>query len=143
VSITNSLATNFPTVAAEWHPSRNGTVSPEGIVAVSTRVAWWRCVREESHEWRATVRDRTRDLSRCPYCSNDRVCRTNSLEAIHPRVAREWHPEANGSLAPSGVVGGSSRRVWWLCKECGHAWRTSVANRVSRASGCPECGNTP
>jgi hypothetical protein len=143
VSITNSLAALFPALAAEWHPTRNGAVSPSDIVATSTRVAWWRCRQNEGHEWHATVRDRTRELTSCPYCSNDRVCHSNSLETIHPRVALEWHPTRNESLSAREVTSGSSRRVWWLCPACGHEWRTSVANRVSRASGCPSCSNKP
>lgn len=139
VSVTNSLAALFADVAAEWHPDRNGTVTPVAVVATSSRVGWWRCSRDPSHEWRASVRDRTRYLSSCPYCSNDRVCTSNSLLATHHRVAREWHATKNGPLSPEQVTSGSSRRVWWQCVTCGHEWQTSVTNRVSHASGCPAC----
>ena len=81
----------------------------------------------------------TRDLSSCPFCSNHRVCATNSLLANHPYLAAEWHPVSNGVLAPDHVTPGSARRVWWQCRNCNHAWRASVANRVLRASGCPGC----
>jgi hypothetical protein len=139
VSITNSLATLFPAIAAEWHRERNGVLTPAAVVAQATRIAWWRCARDERHVWRSGVRDRTRAQSSCPYCTNVRACESNSLRAVHPRVAGEWHPEKNGSLTPASVTPGSSRHVWWQCAECGHAWRASVVNRVSRASGCPAC----
>ena len=32
-SVTNSLATQFPTVAAQWHSTRNGNVTPDAVVA--------------------------------------------------------------------------------------------------------------
>jgi hypothetical protein len=138
-SVTNALATRFPTVADEWHPQKNGASTPADVVATSTRVVWWRCRHDERHVWRASVRDRTRDLSSCPYCSNDRACASNSLLAVHPEVAAEWHEEENGLLAPDAVTPGSSKRVWWCCGICRHSWRASVANRVLRASGCPSC----
>ena len=139
LSVTNSLAAKFPEIAAEWHPGKNGSVTPEAVVATSTRRAWWRCCRDGRHEWRAGVRDRTRALSACPFCSNDRVCESNSLLAVQPQIAAEWHPSLHGSLTPDLVTAGSARRVWWACSSCSHAWLASVANRARRASGCPAC----
>src|SRR5580698_2958862 len=63
VSVTNSLETLFPGIAAEWHQVNNGVVTPATIVATSSRMAFWRCLRDEAHVWRASVRDRTRDQS--------------------------------------------------------------------------------
>jgi DNA-directed RNA polymerase subunit RPC12/RpoP len=139
VSMTNSLATLFPNVAAEWDADLNGALRPYAVVATATRVVWWRCTRDARHVWRVTVRDRTRDLSGCPLCAGDRVCESNSLRTVHPAVAAEWHPTKNGALTPDLVTWGSSRRVWWRCASCGRAWCTSVTNRVSRASRCPAC----
>jgi hypothetical protein len=139
VSVTNSLRTLFADIAAEWHPDENGTLTPDDVVATTTRIVWWQCRCDARHVWRASVRDRTRDLSLCPFCSNDRVCETNSLLTTHPDVAAEWHDENNGPLTPRDVTAGSSKHVWWRCRACGHDWLSSVTNRVSRASGCPEC----
>ncbi len=138
LSVTNSLAAVAPLLAQEWDTEKNG-LTPRDIVAMSTRVVWWRCRHDRRHAWRRSVRDRTRDLSSCPFCSNDRVCDSNSLFSTAPAVAREWHGAKNENVSPSDVTAGSSRRVWWRCGACGHEWRASVANRVSRASGCPAC----
>ncbi len=138
LSVTNSLATLFPALAKEWDPERNGHVTPADVVAMSTRVVHWRCGVDARHAWRRSVRDRARDQSSCPFCSNDRVCESNSLQALAPRVAAEWHPDRNATLTADAVTPGSSRRVWWRCT-LGHEWCASVSNRVSRASGCPVC----
>jgi hypothetical protein len=138
-SVTNNLHRRFPAISAEWDPERNGKTGPSVVVATSTRVAWWRCSRDPQHTWRASVRDRTRDLSSCPFCANTRVCSTNSLLAMCPALTAEWHPTNNGLLGPDDVTPGSSRRVWWRCTACGVDWRASISNRVSRASGCPAC----
>jgi hypothetical protein len=138
VSVTNSLAARFPELAMEWDPENNGSMTPADITATSTRIAWWRCAIDPRHVWRVSVRDRTKELTSCPFCSNDRACETNSLKTRNPKVASQWHTEKNGALSPDRLTPGSSRRVWWQC-ERGHEWRASVANRVSRASGCPVC----
>jgi hypothetical protein len=140
VSITNSLATCFPRIAAEWHPTKNGKRAADTVVATSARFGWWRCPRDPNHEWRASVRDRTRRQTECPYCSHRLVSPETSLESAHPELAAQWHSTRNGGVAPDEVLPGSSRLVWWQCSaDPGHSWRASVANRVIRGSGCPQC----
>jgi hypothetical protein len=141
VSNTNNLAICSPWIAAEWHPKRNGAVTPEDVMAGSSRVCWWRCSANADHEWRASVRDRTRGQTQCPYCTHRRVSTECSLAWSHPALASEWHPTRNGRLSPDDVTPGSSRKVWWLClSDATHVWRTAVTNRFGRASGCPFCG---
>ncbi len=138
VSVTNSLATRWPYLAAEWHPTNNGAITPDHVLATSTRVAWWRCSARPNHEWRARVRDRSRAQTACPYCSGRRVCLDNSLMTRHPALAAQWHPSRNGAPLPSDVLPGSRQRVWWQCpRDPAHEWRATVENRVLRASGCP------
>jgi hypothetical protein len=140
VSRTNNLAACFPLVAAEWHPVRNGRTDPREVMAASTRICWWRCRAHPFHEWRTSIRDRTRGQTTCPFCSQRRVSPEHSLSERHPAIAAEWHPTRNEGLSPEDVTPGSARPVWWRCSvNAKHFWRTNVANRVRRASGCPRC----
>jgi hypothetical protein len=139
VSVTNNLATCFPEVVAEWHPTRNGALSPDRIVAGSTRVVWWKCPNGDEHVWAGSLRERTRDRSGCPFCKNLRVSRTNSLGALEPEIAREWH-EARNEVSAWDVPAGSSRKAWWLCaRDPSHEWYVAIASRVQHRSGCPVC----
>jgi superfamily II DNA or RNA helicase len=61
-----SLATTTPTVAAEWHPQRNGVVTPAQVDSDHVMNAWWLC--PNGHEYQATVRSRARGSRRCPTC---------------------------------------------------------------------------
>lgn len=61
-----SLATTSPAVAAEWHPKKNGEVTPAQIDAEHVMNAWWLC--PNGHEYQATVRSRARGSKRCPAC---------------------------------------------------------------------------
>ncbi len=140
VSVTNSLKACFPWIAAEWHPERNGRTTPADVVATSSRVGWWRCSAHEGHEWKASVRDRTRGQTTCPFCTHKRVPVESSLASTDPAIAGEWDEAKNDGLTPRDVTAGSARLVWWRCgANADHVWRATVSNRVRRASGCPLC----
>ncbi|MEZ4287356.1 MAG: zinc-ribbon domain-containing protein [Polyangiales bacterium] len=62
----NSLAANFPEIAAEWHPHRNGDLTADQIEPDHKMTAWWVC--SKGHEFQATVRSRTKSHGRCPKC---------------------------------------------------------------------------
>ena len=62
----NDLATAFPEIAAQWHPTKNGALTPEQVTPNSNRKVWWRY--GKGHEWLARVSART-EGSGCPYCS--------------------------------------------------------------------------
>jgi hypothetical protein len=141
VSVTNSLARVKPDLALQWHPDRNGALTPQQVGVGSSRRVWWRCQVAADHEWRVSVHARSSLGGGCPFCRGFRVSATNSIVATCPGVAAEWHPTKNGALTPHDVVAGSSRQVWWRCRRRGegHEWRTSVLNRCLRGAGCPFC----
>ena len=121
------------------HPTKNGSLTPQEIVAGSNRSVWWQC--SLGHEWCAKVVDRTRGTNGCPYCANQKVLKGfNDLATTHPRIAAQWYPTLNGKLTPEMVTAGSTHKVWWICPE-GHVWRTAVYNRAGRnkQTGCPVC----
>ena len=129
------LATVNPGLAAQWHPTKNGTLTPAMVTRGSNRKAWWRC--PDGHEWQARVRNRTNG-SGCPTCSGRRVNPgLTDLATASPDLAAQWHPTKNGDLTPAMVTRGSKRKVWWLCSD-GHAWQTRVSNRTN-GTGCPTC----
>ena len=135
-----TLADAHPHIASEWHPQRNGNLTPSDVSRSSMRMVWWRC--SLGHEWQATVNNRERGRG-CAVCGGRRVLAGfNDLATTEPRIAAEWHPTRNGDLAATDVTAGSNKRVWWLCPEGpDHEWQVSVANRTSPTvrSGCAVC----
>ena len=72
------------------------------------------------------------------------MVQSNSLEILHPKIAKQWHPTKNGKLVPSAVTETSGRKVWWKCdKSEDHEWQTTVASRTSEGTNCPYCTLTP
>jgi hypothetical protein len=68
VSEANTLAAVHPDVAAEWHPTKNGKVTPNDRSRASGKSAWWQCPKNVQHEWEAMIRNRTLQRTGCPEC---------------------------------------------------------------------------
>lgn len=69
-SAKNSLATVFPSIAAEWHPTKNGNLTPRDVTAKNHRRVWWKC-KTCLFEWQTAINMRTINKSNCPLCSRD------------------------------------------------------------------------
>jgi hypothetical protein len=132
----NCLQTINPSLAKEWHPSRNRNLAQTDVTAFSNNRVWWQC--SKGHEWEARVSERSNGNG-CPYCSNKKVNDENCLQTINPSLAKEWHPTKNDSLTPEDVTVGSKKKAWWQCSK-GHEWNTTVKNR-NNGQGCPYCAN--
>ena len=134
----NDLASQFPAIVAQWHPSKNGTLTPQQVTPSSNRKVWWRC--EKGHDYQAAVGARTMSGSGCPYCAGRKVLPGfNDLATLEPEVTRQWHPALNGALTPQMVTTGSHRKVWWECN-LGHVWKATIYSRTGpRKCGCPIC----
>lgn len=133
----NDLSTTHPEIANEWHPSKNGNLTPKAVSAGNNEKFWWKGVC--GHEWSAILANRARLHAGCPYCSGVKVLPGfNDLGTRRPELAAEWHPTLNGSLKPQSVSPGSKLSVWWKGQECGHVWQQRV-NQRSRGHGCVVC----
>jgi len=131
----NDLATINPTLAKEWHPTFNGSLTPSNVTASSHKKVWWQCAK--GHEWQVKVTDRNRERG-CPICAGKRVLvGYNDLNTTNSELAKEWHPTRNSSLLPSAVTSGSNKKVWWQCAK-GHEWQSTINNR-DKGNGCPIC----
>ena len=133
----NDLAGAYPKIAAQWHPTKNGALTPNDIVFGSHMKVWWRC--EKGHEWKASIISRTQNGAGCPVCAG-RVAAAgeNDLATLAPEIAKEWDQERNGILKPTEMTLSSNRKVWWRCEK-GHAWKASIASRTRSQTGCPYC----
>lgn len=141
-SVTNSLASVAPDLAALWHPTKNGDLKPDRIAVNSNRRFWWKCARGDDHEWQASPSTKYQNQSGCPFCAGTMVSKTNSLATLFPRIAALWHPSRNGVLTPNQIVAGSNRRVWWKCPEGDdHEWETSPQAKIKQETGCPFCAS--
>ena len=131
------LAALFPEIAAQWHPDKNGVLTPRDIGTGSMKKVWWLC--ERGHEYQAQTFSRVQGTG-CPYCAGRRAWPGfNDLATVAPHLIADWHPTLNGALLPQQVTKGSHKQIWWQCRE-GHVWKTAVFARAKKnGTGCPVC----
>lgn len=158
VSRTNSLGHVFPAIAAMWHPSRNGALTPADVTKSSMKVAWWQC--DRNHQWQNTINAQTHGSGGCPACISEKRRasalaldlarkeksaaqmdrnRANSIAVRLPALAAQLHPTMNAGLRAENLTCGSSKWCYWQCpSNSEHVWRATVSNRVA-GTGCPWC----
>jgi Probable Zinc-ribbon domain len=133
-----TIAHLAPRIAAQWHPTKNGNLTPNDVLLHSRRRVWWHCSKGPDHEWQSTPGWRFAAKTRCPFCARRRFSITISLAAKFPKIAREWHPEKNNALTPAKVTASAGRKAWWQCP-FGHEYRAWIYNRTRAGTGCPDC----
>jgi len=65
VSSVHNLLVKNPSVAAEWHPTKNGDKTPADYTPSSHYKVWWMC--PYGHEWQSSIAHRNNG-SGCPFC---------------------------------------------------------------------------
>lgn len=141
----NDLLTRSPELAKEWHPTKNGDLTPDKVHYKSDKIVWWLLPYDDPNtgkhydfEWKSKIYERSRGAG-CPYLVNQKVMiGYNDLLSHYPALAEEWNYEKNGELKPTDVVYGSNKKVWWKCKN-GHEWQTKISWRTSTGAMCPIC----
>ncbi|MDE2028557.1 MAG: zinc-ribbon domain-containing protein, partial [Candidatus Omnitrophica bacterium] len=133
-SIDYCLETMRPELAKEWHPNKNGILTPSQITVASNKKVWWKC--SNGHEWLSSVANRSKGRG-CPQCSKRVASSDYSLAKGNEKLAKEWHSSQNSPLTPKDVTPFSHRKVWWTCPK-GHDYVASIAKR-SIGRGCPYC----
>lgn len=63
----NNLASKCPDLAKEWHPTKNGNLTPQNIPPSSNQKVWWQC--ERGHVYELEPNQRVNAKRGCPDCS--------------------------------------------------------------------------
>lgn len=132
----NDLATLYPEIAKDWHPTKNGELTPDNVACGSNKKYFWLCKNEHTYE---ASPDKRIIGSGCPYCGNKKVLvGFNDLKSKHPAIADEWDYEKNDKR-PEEYVHSSAKKVSWICSTCKTKWVAEIRHRTERNTGCPEC----
>ncbi len=134
----NNLAYLRPDLEKEWHPDNN-IRSTDVTVSSGKRVYWICsvCNYGKNKEWCSPCNDRAR--YGCPACSGKIVTDRNRLSILYPKISKEWDHNKNKEI-PENVSSGSHKEYWWLCSQ-NHSYKSSVASRTERNTGCKQCSN--
>ena len=133
-----SLAYLDVELSKEWDYENNYPRTPEDVTRYSHRKVYWVC--QEGHSYLSTIANRSNSRG-CPYCANLKICDDNCLAKLLPHLEAEWCDGKNKklNLSPYNVSIGSSKKVWWICRENReHIYEAIIKDR-SRGVGCPYC----
>ncbi len=83
VVLSNCLATTNPDLAKEWHPTKNGGLTPYDVV--DYKKAWWKCDKGDDHVWNAIIKSRNNGRD-CPICEGKKVVLSNCLTTINLKL---------------------------------------------------------
>ena len=68
---------SYPHLVKEWHPTKNGDLTPDNLTHGSKKKVWWLC--SKGHEYIAMPNTKTSMKSGCPYCSGAKASKDNNL----------------------------------------------------------------
>lgn len=147
----NDLATRYPELAREWHPTRNSKSADE-VTWGSGDIVWWYLPYDDpktgkhfDFEWEAKISNRIHGR-KCPFLSGKAVWPGyNDLSTTNPEIAKEWHLTKNEQPATQ-VSAGSQDKVWWYLpyddpvtgKHFEFEWEAAIYSRTGKNPlGCP------
>lgn len=142
VNETNSLRFSHPSLAKEWHPRKNGVLTPDNVTSGSHELIFWIC--ERDHIYKSAIYGRALDGKGCLTCyKNHNIFERHEVRDNHsslyhkaPDIAKQWHPLKN-KLSSKEVKRYARAEYWWLCSHCKYEWKASPNSRGS--SVCTGC----
>jgi len=124
----NDLATLLPNLASQAHGW-----DPSLYTKHSNKKLEWIC--SKGHVWTASVNQRNKGKSGCPYCSGRYPIKGETdLATAMPWLAKEAYGWDPASVKP----GSSARKMTWQCLN-GHLYEAKVSDRALGGTGCPHC----
>lgn len=138
VKRTDSLQSEFPELAKQWHPTKNSSLTADTVTPHSGQKVWWLC--SNGHEWNAVINSRSRGMG-CPYCAGQKPTVERNFATEFLDLLKEWDWAKNSKSKPEDYTPRSNSKVWWKCVK-GHSWQASIQNRTrDTANLCPCCSN--
>ena len=142
--VEDSLLFLNPKVAKEWHPTKNGSLTPDLFPLGSNEEVWWLCSKC-GNEWQAPIANRTHGHG-CDICATEKRKSTKKITILSKRgcldkewCLRDWDYETN-EHGPDYYTNGSGEKVNWKCHKCGYRWKAAICDRTrDYRNGCPLC----
>lgn len=139
----NDLSVVRPDIYRQLNVDLNVAEGIDGKILApsSNKKVWWKCDKNNSHYWNASVNSRVSGNG-CGMCKSAYIIHgVNDLSISQPELYRQLNTEMNAQfeIDTSTLSDWTSRKVWWKCGKNGtHYWKASV-NLRSRGNGCAMC----
>ena len=133
---TNSLKTLNPTLAVEWHSTKNGKLTANDVPLYSNKKVWW--IGNCGHEWISSITNRTRGNG-CPICGGKRILiGFNDMWTTNPELAKLLLDSEDGYR----FIQMSNKKVNWKCRTCNEIVLNKTISEVSmKGLSCSSCSD--
>jgi len=136
INHTNSLGSLRPDLASQWHPTKNGDISPNEVSCSNRKSIWWYCENCKGvYPQRIDVKY---NGAGCSICTGKYVTDVNCLSTTNPKLAALLANPTDGYKYTQS----SDQRVDWKCSDCDNILknkRISVINK--QGLKCPKCSD--
>lgn len=105
------LANDYPEIAKEWHPIKNGDLTPFDVAAKSNNKVWWVCKINPSHEWEAEIKNRTILKSGCWHCYKEGADISTTRNIIDSIISNSAYYK-NYKLGIENIIKLSEIKIW-------------------------------
>ena len=148
-SATANLAAQYPEIAKQWHPTKNGTLRPESVSAFSNKKVWWQCPKDPSHIWDAVIS--TRHKAGCRHCYreskylewvvDDTGKKREKLLKDDATLFAELVATDEERSRLGEIYVGDTRTLSWKCSKCNGIWSNQLRKGAMERQGCTYCSN--
>ena len=137
-----------PSLMEDWDYINN-SIDPHSVGSKSSRTnVFWIC-KKCGNSYPRTPGVQLRSAGLCKDCTEQKriesykktILAKGSIWDFHPEAAEEWMNERNGNISLKEIPICSDTKFWWKCKECGHEWQATPAERWHKGNnrGCQKC----
>lgn len=139
--VEKSLSVKRPSIAKEWHPTKNLPLLPTMVNKSSTKKVWWIC--ENNHEWQCVIDQRFKNGKKVGNC---KICQ--SIGFNFPEIAAQisnknifadfkFKKREINNLSDLSIE--SPLKLWWEC-ENNHHFKREVRDAIkTKNKFCFEC----
>lgn len=135
-----TLEQQYPDVASQWDFEKNpDDFTPGSVSPGSHKKAWFVC--EKGHSWEASIKNRTKKGSGCPYCSGRRATDENNITVTFSEFAAAMDRYGEQKVTPTSLKETSRTKAHLKCA-LGHTWVASPFSYAGiKGDLCPYCSN--
>lgn len=133
------VISQLPLFLEQWDFEKN-TLNPSVLTSGSNKKVWWKCDDTDHPSYLAKPNDKIGRNTKCPYCTNKKVCITNNIQDNHIEILEEWDYNKN-SENPLHIVSTSGKKVWWKCltNDKHPSYDMIINDKIGKKLGCPYC----
>lgn len=130
----NSLAVTHSDVSAQWHPTKNGMLTPDMFTHASHDKVWFKC-QSCGNDYQARIIDRVREKHGCPICSRKAISKSNSKKVAQYDKKGNFIAKFPSATMAAQSLGVKSSMVSRVCagtrsSSYGYIWKYIDENNV-------------